>query len=157
MPHLIKSMIRDGKVKKQKQQVPNLPKDKAKGLTKGQLRMLKAKMHQEKQQWPAACKVLIILSRVPLSTMKAEKILNANQLLTKLPENPKMSNLQPGLVKRAKISLSTIQNKPTPSSKRKTKNPNSSLSPPILLQLTSNISSKSINSKKELPPVVPKV
>jgi hypothetical protein len=29
-------MKKDGKVKKQKQQVPNLPKDKAKVLTKGQ-------------------------------------------------------------------------------------------------------------------------
>lgn len=157
MLHLIKSMKRDGKVKKEKQQALNLPKDKVKGPTKGQSRMLKARMHQEKQQWQAACKVLIILSRAPISTMKGEKTLNANQLLTKLPENLKMSNLQPGLVKRAKNSSSTIQKKPTPSSKRRTKSPNSSLSPPILLQLTSNISWKSTNSKKELPPVVPKV
>lgn len=129
MPHLTRSMTRDGKVKKQRQQVSNLPKDKAKVVTKGQSEMPKESRRQERPRWQAACKVLIILSMKRLSSMKGEKILNANQLLSKLPENLKMSNLRPGLVKRAKNSSSITQNKPTQSSKRRTKSPNSSPQP----------------------------
>lgn len=89
--------------------------------------------------------------------MKGEKILNASQSLTKLPENRKMSNLLQGLAKRAKIYSSTTLKKLTLSSKRRTKNHNSSLSPPIPQQLISNTSWKSTNLKRGLPPAAPKV
>ena len=157
MPHHTRSMKKDGKVKKQKQQVPNLPKDKAKVLTKDQSEMHKERMRQEKQRWRVACKVLIILSRRRPSSMKGEKILNASQSLTKLPENRKMSNLLQGLAKRAKNSSSTTPKKPTLSSKRRTRSHNSSLSLPIPQQPISNTSWKLTNSKRGLPPVAPKV